>query len=101
MTREQIEDLERLDPDRFEERKHTALSWVRAFLTCKDGVPVELDLEFASVLPPRERRHVITAMKGMFFFNLLSNTWSVWARKALRLSPKETGQVCVLETGTC
>lgn len=96
MTREQIEDLKRLDPDRFEERKHAALSWVRAFLTYQDGVPVELDLEFASVLSPREQRHVITAMKGMFFFNLLANTWSVWARKALRLSPKETGQVCAL-----
>ena len=96
MTREQIEDLKRLDPDRFEERKHTALSWVRAFLTYQDGVPDELDLEFASVFPPRERRHVVTSMKGMFFFNLLANTWSVWARKAIRLPPKETDQACAL-----
>lgn len=96
MTGEQIRELKRLDPDRFEESRLTALSWVRAFLTERGGVPPGLELEFRRTFPPKERRYVVTSMKGMFFFNLLANTWSVWARKALRLSPKESGRVCDL-----
>jgi hypothetical protein len=74
LSEEKIKDLALLDPSRFEMSEYVALTWVRAFLTRPDGVPVEIEEEFQSVFTPRDREHIMAAMKGMFFINLAVNT---------------------------
>ncbi len=69
-----MRDLASLDSARFDRRELAALVWVRSFLTCPGGVPVEVEDEFRAILTPEEREHVRAAMKGMFCVNLAVNT---------------------------
>ena len=74
MSEEQIRDLVRLDPSRFERREYAALAWVRSFLNDPQGVPVDIQEEFELVFEPGERTNIQAAMKGMFCANLFMNT---------------------------
>ncbi|MEW6555249.1 MAG: hypothetical protein AB1384_13305 [Actinomycetota bacterium] len=74
MTREEINDLASLDPERFDEREHAALCWVRETLTLREGASAAALERFEEAFDERQRRHVIAAMKGMYFFNLAGNT---------------------------
>ena len=87
MSKEQISDLVRLDPSRFDRRERAALNWTRAFLTSRDGVPGEITGEFELVFSPRERTHIVAAMKGMFCTNLAVNTQRHVLSKLLRRNP--------------
>jgi hypothetical protein len=87
LSEEQIGDLVRLDPTRFDRRERAALLWVRSFLTSPDGVPDEIASEFESVFSPRERAHVTAAMKGMFCVNLAVNTQRHVLSKLLAAPP--------------
>ena len=69
-----MRDLASLDLSRFDRRELAALVWVRSFLTCPGGVPVEVEDEFRAVFTPGEREHIRAAMKGMFCVNLAVNT---------------------------
>jgi hypothetical protein len=82
LSKEQITDLVRLDPDRFDARTHAALIYVRALLTEPEGVPPEIEQQFKMLWPLPGRNHVIASMKGMFNTNLVSNTW-VWLLRRL------------------
>jgi hypothetical protein len=64
----------RLDPSRFDRRQLAALTWTRAFLTSRDGVPQDVTGELEAVFSPRERVQIAAAMKGMFCTNLAVNT---------------------------
>lgn len=70
-----MRDLASLDSSRFDRRELAALVWVRSFLTCPGGVPVEVEDEFRAVFTPEEREHIRAAMKGMFCVNLAVNTY--------------------------
>ena len=48
--------------------------WVRSFLTCPDGVPVEIEEEFRAAFSPDEQTDIMACMKGMFCVNLWVNT---------------------------
>ena len=74
LTQEQVRNLRRLDLEKFEHREYIALNWVRHFLTCPDGVPVDVEEEFITTFTPGEQLYIKTSMKGMFFFNLLFST---------------------------
>ena len=74
MSQEQIEELYELAPDAFDPKTHAALTYVRAFLTEVDGVPVEIEERFTAEFSPREQAQVVAAMKGIFNTNLLVNT---------------------------
>ena len=84
MSQEEIRDLRGLDPARFDEREHAALVWVRASLTSPEGAPPEIEERFRSTFTTRDRRHIIAAMKGMYFFNLAGNTLDTWLRRLFR-----------------
>jgi len=96
MSQEEVRDLRGLDPSRFDEREHTALVWVRATLTSPEGAPPEIEEGFCSTFTTRERRHIIAAMKGMYFFNLTGNTLDTWLRKLLRRPDHQLDTVCPL-----
>lgn len=87
MSKEQIGDLVLLNPSRFDRRERAALSWTRAFLTNRDGVPAETAGEFESVFSPRERTRIIAAMKGIFCTNLAVGTMRYVLMKLLRRNP--------------
>ena len=89
-----MRDLRELDPSRFDEREYAALIWVRATLTNPEGAPPEIEERFASTYTPKERKHIIAAMKGMYFFNLLGNTTRIWIRKLLRLPENKPESAC-------
>jgi hypothetical protein len=80
-----------LDPNKYEPRTHAALTYVRAFLTTEDGVPVEIEERFVSEFEPDERVHVMAAMKGMFCTNLLVNDWR-WM--SWKITCKPLGSAC-------
>jgi glycine cleavage system H protein len=74
LTTEQIRALRRLDLDKFEPREYAALNWVRHFLTCRDGVPPEVEEAFAGAFTPKEVLYIKTSLKGMFCVNLFLST---------------------------
>ena len=92
MSQKQIEELFELEPEVFDPRTHAALTYVRAFLTEVDGVPVEIEERFTMEFSPREQAQVIAAMKGMFNTNLLVNT----GRLMLGRDSCSTGGSCEL-----
>jgi hypothetical protein len=57
---------------------------VRATLNSPEGAPPEIEERFSSTFTPKERKNIIAAMKGMYFFNLTGNTLDTWLRKLLR-----------------
>lgn len=94
MSGEQLDDLMRLDPSRFERREHAALSWVRAFLTCPGGVPGEIEREFQLLFTREEMEHVAAAMKSMFCVNLAVNTNRFLTGKLLGSTAPERESAC-------
>ncbi|MDY6797098.1 MAG: hypothetical protein SWK76_17725 [Actinomycetota bacterium] len=99
MSKEEIRSLEKLDPSGFDEREYIALSWVRSVLTMPDGPPPELDEALHTAFSARERRYIITAMKAVYFFNLLGNTAERWTRRLLRFPEPEPNAACTLDLG--
>jgi hypothetical protein len=85
-----------LDPSRFDRRQLAALTWTRAFLTSREGVPPEVAEEFEAVFSPRERVYVAAAMKGMFCTNLAVNTQRHVLSKLLR-KHRSGPRACTLE----
>lgn len=89
-------DLRGLDRARLEAREHAALSWVRSFLTCPDGVPCEVEEGFREACAAYEQVGVMAAMKGMFCVNLSVNTVRhVLVR--LGMAPAARGESCPLD----
>ena len=84
-----MRDLASLDSSRFDRRELAALVWVRSFLTCPGGVPVEVEDEFRAVFTPEEREHIRAAMKGMFCVNLAVNTYRNMLARSLRRQANE------------
>lgn len=99
MSDEQIADLVRLDPDRFNPRTHAALEYVRALLTERQGVPLEIEQQFKMMWPLPGRNHVLASMKGMFLANLTANTWRRFLAKLTGREPAQPG-VCTLPKPT-
>lgn len=95
LSRDQVRDLARLDPDKFDSREYVALNWVRHLLTSPEGVPVEVEEEFTATFTPRERRHIQASMKGMFCTNLSVNTYR-FLLKGRGASPEDAPVVCEL-----
>lgn len=93
MSKEEIDDLTVLDPEKLEPRTYAALTYVRDFLTLKDGVPIEVEERFTAEFAPDEQVHVMAAMKGMFCTNLLVNNWR-WT--SWKLTRKPLGTTCEL-----
>jgi hypothetical protein len=91
-----MRDLRALDPSMFDERTYTALIWVRATLISPEGAPPEIEERFSNTFTPKERKHIIAAMKGMYFFNLTGNTLDTWLRKLLRRPDYQPGTTCQL-----
>jgi len=89
--------LRELDPSKFDERTYAALAWIRTVLTNPDGAPPEIEERFLKTFTPRERGHVIAAVKGIYFFNLAGNTLDTWLRKLLRRPGYRSGDACRLE----
>ncbi len=74
LTKEQVADLDKLDPGDFEPRELAALRWARSLLR-GDGKPDSaIQAQFESALTPEEQVLVKAAVKGMFIVNLTSNT---------------------------
>ena len=96
MSEEEIKDLRVLDPSKFDEREHAALTWVRATLTSPEGASPEIEERFSNAYTSRERKHVIAAMKGMYFFNLTGNTLDTWLRKLFRRPEYQPPTTCQL-----
>ncbi|MFH1149559.1 MAG: hypothetical protein V1748_03700 [Actinomycetota bacterium] len=96
LSNEQVKDLARLDPERFDGREHIALIWVRHLLTSPEGVPLEVEEEFAAAFTPRERRHIQASMKGMFCTNLTVNTYRHLLKGRQGAAPEDTPVVCKL-----
>ena len=96
MSEGEIRDLRVLDPSKFDEREYAALAWVRATLTSPEGAPPEIEDRFNSRFTPREREHIIAAMKGMYFFNLTGNTLDTWLRKLFRRPAYQSQNACSL-----
>jgi hypothetical protein len=96
LSKEQISDLAVLASDRFDERTYTALTYVRSFLTEVDGVPVEVEERFTETFEPTERVQILAAMKGMFWTNLLVNTWrwSGWKLLGRPMGGNDKACVC-------
>lgn len=99
LSDEQITDLIRLDPDRFDARTHAALTYVRAFLTEPEGVPPEIVEQFEMLWPLPGRNHVLAAMKGMFISNLTANTCRLTLESITgRRTDAEPGAACAPPT---
>ncbi len=90
-----MRDLVTLDPARFDPREHAALCWVRETLTRREGATDETSRRFEEAFDERERRHVVAAMKSMYFFNLAGNTLDRWLRR-LAGKPPEPAVSCSL-----
>lgn len=95
MSEERLDDLERLDLERFDRREHAALSWVNAFLTCPDGVPTRIEREYETLFSDEERTHIAAAMKAMFCVNLAVNTQR-FVTGELRGTPEPAGESACL-----
>lgn len=96
MSGEEMKDLARLDPERFDAREHAALSWVRETLTRREGASNETARRFEDAFDARQRGQVIAVMKAMYFFNLTGNTFDDLLRKLLRRPAFEPGAACAL-----
>ncbi len=91
LSREQVADLARLDPRSFDTRTHAALTYVREFLTRREGVgPVSREA-FESAFTSAEIECVLAVMKAMFCTNLLVNV-----RRALTGKPPADDLTCPL-----
>jgi hypothetical protein len=97
MSEQEIDDLVLLDPSHFDDREHTALTWVRSTLTVEDGAAPEEIERFERAFTSSERKYVIASMKGMYFVNLLNNTLERWARKTLKMPALESKATCKLD----
>ena len=83
-----MRDLATLDPTRFDPREHAALCWVKETLTRREGASEETIRRFEEAFDERERRHVIAAVKSMYFFNLAGNTLDRWLRMFMGRPPE-------------
>lgn len=95
MSKEEMRDLAALNPARFDPWEHAALCWVRETLTRREGATEETVRRFEEAFDERERRHVIAAVKSMYFFNLAGNTLDRWLR-LLTGRPPEPPASCAL-----
>ncbi len=91
LSREEVADLVRLDPRAFDTRTHAALTYVREFLTRREGVGRVSREAFESAFAPSERECVMAAMKAMFCTNLMVNV-----RRALTGRPPADDLACPL-----
>ncbi|NPV59949.1 MAG: hypothetical protein HPY75_09825 [Actinobacteria bacterium] len=90
-----MRDLTTLDPAKFDPREHAALCWVKEMLTRREGASEGTARRFEETFDERERRHVIAAVKSMYFFNLAGNTLDRWLR-LLTGRPPEPPASCAL-----
>ncbi len=63
-----------MDLEKFESREYAALNWVRHFLTCRDGVPYEIEEAFETTFTAREQLYIKASLKSMFCVNLFLST---------------------------
>ena len=68
----------------------------RAFLTCPEGVPADIEREFELQFTAGERKHVAAAMKSMFCVNLTVNTNRFLACRLLRKDEPALPDACAL-----
>ncbi len=82
LTKEQVADLDELDPGNFEPRELAALRWTRSLLRGDGKATAAIRAEFDNAFTPEEQVLVKAAVKGMFLVNLTSNTIRHWLEKA-------------------
>lgn|GEM_PF-10481 len=63
-----------MDLEKLESREYAALNWVRHFLTCRDGVPYEIEEAFETTFTTREQLYIKASLKSMFCVNLFLST---------------------------
>jgi hypothetical protein len=79
LSREELQDLETLDPSRFDRREWVALTWTRQLLT--GGVVEEIQREFDETFGQRERARIMALIQLMHLSNLTGNTLlAAWER---------------------
>lgn len=81
LSREQIEDLEELDPGKFEPGQWVALCWTRSFFRENGNPNAAIQARFEDTFNSVEQDLIRAAVKSMFVFNLTSNTARRWLQR--------------------
>ncbi len=91
MNKQEIEELDALEPDHFDSRELVALRWARSFLR-ENGKPnAAMQAQFEDTFSPEERELITATVKGAFITNLTSNAVRLWLERLSSLLKRGTG----------